>query len=318
MKAVIIGGSGHFEYALAHSREIDFLAYAPGSTEEDLSRLEKDKGRMTKFTDYRQMLEDLQPDLAISNPQFYKNAEIIETCLKRGVHCFCEKPLAFTQVDLDRVKDAYANSSSMLGTMMIHRYEPWFYAAKKVVLEGAIGKVVQIIAQKSYKMGIKPSWMRDKEKFGGIISWVGAHAIDLAQWFAPEPLELVSASQTVLGNNGQGDVESSASCLFSFGTGQAVTHMDYLRPENATTHGDDRIRIVGEDGIIEVMNSKTVLVSNSLGRCELPMESSIGLFDDFVDQIHGRGTGRLTADDAFSLAQLCIEAEHDAYKNQRA
>lgn len=316
MKAVIIGGSGHFEYALSNSRSVKFSGYAPGTSSEDLSRLESSLVSVKRYDDYHSMLEEVQPDLAIVNPQYYKNAEIIEACLKNDIHCFCEKPLAFNQEDLNRIKRVFSASKAQLGSMMVHRYEPWFYAAKKAVSNGLVGKVLQMTAQKSYKMGAKPDWMKDKQKFGGIIPWVGAHAIDLLQWLAPGPLTLLGANQTTTGNAGQGQVESSASCLFQFEHGQAMAHMDYRRPEGAATHGDDRIRIVGEDGIIEVMNNQATMISSSGELVELPLEDGVSLFDDFVDQIRGTGTNRITAEDAFLLTELCIYAETEAQKSK--
>lgn len=314
MKAVIIGGSGHFEYALFQPEKVEFVGYAPGSIDEDLSRLESQLNGVQHYPSYLEMLDTLQPDLAVVNPHYYLNAEVVEACLTRNIHCFSEKPLALNPADLAKVQSAHRHSKAKLGTMMVHRYEPWFFAARHAVSSGAIGKVVQLVAQKSYKMGEKPDWMRDKQKFGGIIPWVGAHAIDLIRWLAPGDVQVLGARQTTVGNQGQGDVESSATCLFSFEGGQAVAHIDYLRPENAATHGDDRIRVVGEDGIIEVMNQKALLTSKRSPTEQLPLHNDVGLFEDFLDGVHGKSSGRLTTADAFALTKACIEAE-EAAKN---
>jgi len=288
---------------------VEWLGLAPGSPDEDLSRLRASID-LPAYSNYLALLDNCSPDIAVINPHFHLNGPVIIECLKRGIHCFAEKPIALSTNDLNNIRAELQKETALLAPMMIHRYEPWFYAAYKGLMAGMVGTVVQIQAQKSYKMGAKPKWMRDKALFGGIIPWVGAHAVDLIHWMSDGGVNLVSANQTTFGNMHQGEVESSAMLHFELANGgQAMASIDYLRPASAPTHGDDRIRIVGERGIIEVMHGKAILMNEDDKSLELSMEDQNSIFGDFINSIKTQQPARVTAQDAIAVSELCITAE---------
>ncbi len=63
------------------------------------------------------------------------------------------------------------------------------------------------------------------------------------------------------GNNDHPDYpgfQDQAGVLFKLDNGgTAMTNLDYLRPEPAPTHGDDRLRIAGSEGVLEVLGAGT-------------------------------------------------------------
>ena len=62
--------------------------------------------------------------------------------------------------------------------------------------------------------------------------------------------------------------------------------IDYLRPNNAPTHDDDRLRVVGTKGIIEVINNKVLLIVDDIpGVREVPLEQEGSIFLDFLKRV---------------------------------
>ncbi|MBI1183317.1 hypothetical protein GC194_03530 [bacterium] len=316
MKAVIIGASGHVEYALQSTNSRNISACAPGSSDEDMSRLLLAQSHLRVYSNYVEMLECEQPDIAIINPHFHLIGTVILACLNRGIHCFAEKPLALDFDTLTKQQNHIQQGNARLGTMMIHRYEPWFYAAFETSKSGAIGKIISINARKSYKMGQKTTWMQQKKYFGGIMPWVGAHAIDWLQWFCPGPWKIINATQTKMGNKNMGQVESAAQISLRGATCMAQVHLDYLRPAAATSHGDDRLLLTGERGTIEVINQKSYLTTDQQNTITLPMHEMPNIFDHFVASIAGVNPYYIPENDSIKVAQLCIEAENMAYEIQ--
>jgi hypothetical protein len=90
--------------------------------------------------------------------------------------------------------------------------------------------------------------------------------------------------------------------------------MDYLRPESAPTHGDDRLRLAGTKGIIEYQASTGVtLVSGERPPeiiKELPEEKS--LFTDFLESIYLGKVPRLTETDVFRVNEIVLLARESA------
>jgi hypothetical protein len=55
--------------------------------------------------------------------------------------------------------------------------------------------------------------------------------------------------------------------------GTATCHLDFLRPESAHTHGDDRLRIAGSEGVLEAedLDNRVKLISAKGKSGELPL-----------------------------------------------
>jgi len=322
MKHAIIGASGHFEYALQAMSHLDmdrFVGFAPGSPDEEVRSTYQEHfeaAGTNYYDDYREMLEKEQPDIVVVNPHYYLNGPITIACMERGIHCFVEKPICFNLEELEAIERLSGNGEVQIAAMMYYRYQPAFHAAIQAIKEGKIGEPLLITAQKSYKMGVKPEWTHSRAKFGGIIPWVGAHAIDLLYLLTGGEIESVTAETSLEGNQGFGEVEASALCSYNLKNGGIATiNLDYLRPESAPTHGDDRLRVAGEIGVVEVLNEKAFLI-NADGETELSLEKEFPIYADFIEQITEGKPARISSSDVFGVAKLtlCTQEAADTHK----
>lgn len=319
MKLCIIGGSGHFDYVLnglPQLPDVELVAVAPGSHREDMSKLHSRLAQCAlsprNFSNWQEMLDSTQPDIVVVNPHFGDHGRINKACLLRGVHLYAEKPLATSLDELAELKTLWLSGQSHLAAMFGIRYKPWFMAAWQAVNAGKIGAVRQMHAQKSYKLGQRPDFFAQRASFGGLIPWVGCHAIDWLRWFSGEEFVSVFARHSTLHNGGQGDLEASAICAFEMSHEVLATvSIDYLRPSAALGHDDDRIRIVGSQGVIEVRD-KTVWLLNDQGQQEIVQAPEIQCFADFCQSIRGESTCVVSAQDAFLSTTASLKARESA------
>lgn len=324
-KIAIIGASGHWSYAIDGLKEYadaKLAGFAPGTSEEKNQVLSTFDSYISKgvpfYDDYTMLLEDIKPDVAVINPYYYLNGPITIECLKRGIHCFTEKPLTFYRDELKLIKKLVDEKNLRLSTMLEYRYHPAFYAAYCAVTEGRIGTPIHITAQKSYKSGKKPEWMHTRKKFGGLISWVGSHALDWINWMTENGVEHIKAMETVVDNHGNGEMESSGIVLMRLKNGgQASVNIDYLRPSGAETHGDDRLRIAGKNGIIEVMKDHVKIIDGKYNEEPLAVEEKLQMFAEFLKYIdYENHPYRQSLTDVYALTELCIEAQEAADSEQ--
>lgn len=324
-KVCFVGSSGHYGYAFDGMKtrpDASAVAIAPGCEGEDVeraaARLSSLGSAPRVYTDYREMFDCEQPDVAVINTYFALNAGIAIEALNRGMHVFVEKPVATTLEDLDSVKAAYAASGKKLVAMLGLRYAPHFYTAWKAVREGAIGEVRLITAQKSYRLGQRGDNYKKRELYGGTIPWVGSHAIDWIYWFANRRFLSVSASHSTMFNRGHGDLEMSAICHFMMENEVlAAANIDYLRPSTAPSHDDDRARVAGTTGVIEVRSGKVYLISEERpGIEELANEVPGNIFSDLLDEISGARQCLVSADDSFYVTEACLRARESADTGQ--
>jgi predicted dehydrogenase len=170
------------------------------------------------------------------------------------------------------------------------RFTPIYQGMRQIVQSGDIGEVIAMDAQKSYKLGERPDWMKSRKTFGGTIPYIGVHMMDLMQWITGRQFTEVSAFQSVVGNADLGEMENVTALAFKLDNhGVASLRMDYQRPETANTHGDDRLRIVGTKGIVEYQAATglTLITQSKPARqiTDLPKPKSLTV--DFIESLYG-------------------------------
>ncbi len=325
MKIGLVGTRGHSEYVFEGLRrrpEVRLAAIASGSDDAEAEDLEwscqvaghNPQRYPAGMAGFRQLLDEAGIELVCIAGPFELHTAMCLEAFTRGVHVFCEKPVAITLAELAELKAGFQASGVQLSAMMGLRYDPAFYTAWELVRSGAIGEVRLLNAQKSYKLGWRPGYYHQRQTYGGTIPWVGSHAIDWVHWFSHSSFQSVRASQSRMANRGNGSLEVSALCQFRLaGEILASVSIDYLRPESAPTHGDDRLRVTGTGGVVEVREGKVFLIQEAeAGECEIPATCERQVFSDFIDQVEDRQAALLSADDIFIVTEACLRAQQSA------
>jgi predicted dehydrogenase len=268
-----------------------------------------------QYTDYLEMLRGEQLDVvAVCNNNGERAAAIV-ACAERKLHVVAEKPLAIEFADLERVKQAVSQNGIRLSMLLPMRFSPPYLGIKQVVDSGEIGEVAQIAAQKSYKAGNRPLWMRRRASFGGTIPWIGIHMVDLMRWSSGREFTEAVSFQSHIGFPEIGDMENTTATLFQLDNGGVATlRMDYLRSPSAPSHGDDRLRLAGTKGVIEYQAS-TGVTAMSLDRKpevirELPRRRS--LFADFLDSVYNEKPPGLSLADIYRVNEIVLAARESA------
>ena len=323
LKVCIIGATGHAGHvcnAAKTSSDFYISAVSDGVERMGCDKTFKSAGEsnpdVKKYDDYIEMLDKEKPDIAVVNPFCGYNAQVNIECLKRKINVFSEKPVAANLEDLNSLKAAYDESGKLFSSMMAIRYQPWFQAAKAAIDGGAIGEIRLMNAQKSYRFGNRDGMYHDRKLYGGTIPWVGSHAIDWIYWVSGKKFEEVYALQSTIGNHGKGDLEVSATCNFKMEDEICATvTLDLLRPAAAPSHDDDRLRVAGTDGVLEVRGGQVYLIDKD-GERTLELKEKKNIFDDYIDCLLGRPNQTVSAEDTFYITEACIRARMSADENK--
>lgn len=264
------------------------------------------------YDDYRRMLDEQHPDVAVIASRYDLNGVISLDCLRRGINCFTEKAVAHDLQMLTSLKLAAAENSVRIIGMHGMRYSPEYYAAYQAAKGGEIGEPVLFTGQKSYKFGTgRSEFCKRRETYGGTILWVAVHAIDWAYWIMGD-MNSIQADHSSWHNFGYGDCETAAVMLFSFKNGGFGTiNADFYQPLKSQLCGDDRMRIAGDKGVINVHEGKAFLTTHEHEILELPLQNG-DFFGDFCREIQGCCTCRIGMDDTFRVTELGIIARDNA------
>ena len=96
--------------------------------------------------------------------------------------------------------------------------------------------------------------------------------------------------------------------------GVASVTLDYLRPESAPTHGDERLRIAGTRGVIEtaLVERKVTLITEGKPPRTLPLTPQTDIFTQFARSLRGEAAPPLTLHEACRITEIAIKAQQAA------
>ncbi len=208
------------------------------------------------------LMDEFRPDVVSVGAVYAHNGTIAALALERDIPVVSDKPIAASWEQLERLRALTEVKGRNVIAEFPFRCQREFRAAHEAVRAGHIGRVILATGQKSYRFGAsRPAWYKNPEDYPGTLLWVASHAIDAIHYCTGLRF---SRSLTTGGNLSRPDyapMEDHVLALYELENGaHAMVHADYLRPAGAGTHGDDRLRIVGSTGQVEVRADRCILI----------------------------------------------------------
>ncbi|MGO1415192.1 MAG: Gfo/Idh/MocA family protein [Microbacterium gubbeenense] len=148
-------------------------------------------------TDWREVIARDDIDVVDIVTPGHSHDEIAIAALAAGKHVLCEKPLANSVADADRMADAAEASSAIAMLGFTYRRVPALTRARDLIAEGRVGTVQQVRAAYRQDWLVDPkaplSWRLKKDQAGaGALGDIGGHAVDLVQFLTGQTLERIS------------------------------------------------------------------------------------------------------------------------------
>lgn len=203
------------------------------------------------LTFYRSLGELLDAvDAVVVTAENLRHGELIEFAAGRGKHILCEKPLAASEAEAERITKSVEGGGVKLMTAFPCRFSPAFMRLVDRVKAGEIGAIKAVCAT---NRGTCPGgWFTEPAKSGGgaMIDHV-VHVTDLLRvLLGEEPVRV----QAQTGSNVYGkEWDDTAMVTIEFGSGIFATlDSSWSRPAGYKTWGDVTMNVVGELGVIEL------------------------------------------------------------------
>ena len=317
----MIGTDGHVGMVLDGIPKIEgasLCACAKGHPGDDLDRLRKHAaftGDTTCYDRFEDMLAAERLDIVGICRPYHLNAEASIAAAQHGAAIVSEKPVATTLEDLDRLEQTLRDTGVRFTAMFGMRLQPAFQAARKAVADGLVGRPILATGQKSYKFGVRPEFYRNRQTYGGTIPWVAIHAVDYVRWAAGLDFTRVAALHGNAAHPDYPGCEDHGGILFTCQDGEsALVHFDYLRPAEAPTHGDDRLRIAGDRGVVEVTEcgERAQLIAPDAGLVDLPLAEERDFLVDLIEELEGGAPHVVGPDEAIAVTRICLLAREAA------
>ena len=278
--------------SFAHARRNSSLhAIVSGSTEK-LNEV-GDKYRIpvrATYDDYERCLQEIDA-VYICTPNS-EHADYAVRAAEAGKHILCEKPLAVTQRECERmIRAAKENNVKIMTAYRLH-FEPLFLEVLDIVKSGKIGEPRFFTS--NFSMHARPGGIRtQRELGGGTLYDLGVYCINTARlMFNAEPIEVFGRSIDGARSN-MPEIDEMTSGILRFDGDRLAT---FTTSFNA--NGVSDFRVVGTEGNIHAEPAYeyaealgyTLTVGENIrkkkGRRRDQFAAEIAYFSDCV--MHGR------------------------------
>ena len=174
--------------------------------------------------------------------------EIAISALEHGKHVLCEKPLGRNAGEAEAIWSKAKERGLILKTGFNHRFHPAVRTAKKIVVDGGVGKIYLMRAVYGHggRPGYEREWRASRDLCGGgELLDQGVHVIDLFRWFLGEFDEVFGKVETFYWDM---EVEDNAFAMLRTRSAQVATmHTSWTQWKNKFL-----LEIIGEKGYLVV------------------------------------------------------------------
>jgi predicted dehydrogenase len=257
-RAAVIGRTGRGDYghgldvALLEQPKLTVVAVADEDPK-GRAAAAKRLGGVREFEDYRTMLDREKPEFVVIGPRWVDaHKEMILACAERGIHMFCEKPLARDVAECDAIVAACERAHVKLAIAFQTRYGPRYERVKELIGSGAIGEVLEV----------RGRGKEDRRGGGEDLLVLGPHIMDVirdllgeAAWcFArvTEDGRAITRASVHDGAEGLGPLAGDRiDAMYGFARTPAVAHFATARPKDGGNHRFG-VQVYGSKGVIDL------------------------------------------------------------------
>ena len=290
LKIGIIGAGGIASQHLDSLKQIDNVkVVAFADVDKDKADKMASTVRAKSYTDYKELLKDDVDAVYICVPPVYTQ-EIVLAAAAAKKHVFCEKPLALTYEDGQKLINACKSAKVKLMVGYILRFYPTFKVFKTIVDSGKLGDIVSIWCQRYSGFPYLVSWANDKKLCGGMTVEYSTHDIDWLLWVAGRPVDVFAKTAIVRSGT---DHEDNVWGLISLEKGVA-----YLGCSRTSHMGSNYVGVIGTRGTMIMDGSGKIKIS-CVGRDE----------PEAVEEVKVEQTDPMIAEDRAFIQSIIDDTE---------
>jgi len=211
-------------------------------------------------SDWRELIADPEVEAVYIATPVHLHASQAVAAAEAGKHVLCEKPLALSAAECERMNAAAEANGVSLGVAYYRRFYPVVERVKEILGSGEIGApvVAQVNAFERFEPGPDHPrrWLLDKSLSGGGPMFdFGCHRVEVLLNLFGAPVVIRAVNGNVLFLR---DVEDTSCAIFHFERGpQAV-----LTVTHAAREPQDTLEVFGSEGSVrvDVLNEGTLRV----------------------------------------------------------
>ena len=258
--------------------------------------LEKDES-IKRYTDYKKMVEELQPELASIATESGIHAEIALYCIEKGVNLIIEKPMAMSIEDANKIIDLAEKKNVKVSACHQNRFNVAIQKLRKAVESGRFGKLshgsIHVRWNRNAGYYEQAPWRGTWEQDGGALMNQCIHGIDLLRWMMGDEIEeIYGATRQQFHDYLEAEDVGMAVIKFKNGAIGTIEGTTNVFPKNL----EETLYIFGENGTVKIGGTST----NNIDVWDFAVETeedqeNKGLEEE-TSNVYGNGHTSLFAD----------------------
>jgi predicted dehydrogenase len=214
---------------------------------------------------YSPHLEDVLNDPAVHavivTCETNRHAEMVIAAAAAGKHVLCQKPMALTLADCDRMADAVEAAGVMFMMAFQMRHDPSNQKIKQLIEEGAVGRIslvrrrhcIPVLLNDAFIHG-PTRWHLDPQKNMGMFMDDAVHAADFLHWVLGYPTSVMAEIGNTVTDVAPDD---TGVAIYRYASGA----MAVLVNSSVTLAGENTCEVYGDQGVI-IQNHDDLVSTN--------------------------------------------------------
>ena len=283
------------------NNKLEFAAVCdvvPGQMEALLAKhgLENDSS-IARYTDYKKMIEEVQPELVGIATESGIHAEIALYCIDHGVNCIIEKPIAMSMEDADEIVRRSEEKHVKVAACHQNRFNIAVQEARKALEAGRFGKLshgsIHVRWNRNQNYYDQAPWRGKWASDGGALMNQCIHGIDLLRWmFGDEVEEVYGSTRQQFHHYLEAEDVGMAVVKFKNGAIATIEGTTNVYPQNL----EETLYIFGETGTVKIGGKSTNNIDVWDFADETEKDSANKHLEEATSNVYGNGHTSLYAD----------------------
>ena len=258
--------------------------------------LEKDSS-IARYTDYKKMIEEVEPELVGIATESGIHAEIALYCIDHGVNCIIEKPIAMSMEDADEIVRRSEEKHVKVAACHQNRFNIAVQEARKALEAGRFGKLshgaIHVRWNRNQNYYDQAPWRGKWASDGGALMNQCIHGIDLLRWmFGDEVEEVYGSTRQQFHHYLEAEDVGMAVVKFKNGAIATIEGTTNVYPQNL----EETLYIFGETGTVKIGGKSTNNIDVWDFADETEMDSANKHLEEATSNVYGNGHTSLYAD----------------------
>ena len=252
---------------------------------------------IARYTDYRQMIDEVKPELVGIATQSGAHAEIALYCIDHGVHVIIEKPMAMCISDAEEIIRRSEANGVKVAACHQNRFNVAVQRLRKAIESGRFGRLshgsINVRWNRDHNYYDQARWRGTWEDDGGCLMNQCIHGIDLLRWMlGDEVIEVYGQTRRQFHDYIQAEDVGMAVLKFQNGAVATVEGTVNVFPQNL----EETLYIFGENGTVKLGGTSTNNIDVWQFNDETEEDAKNKCLQEATSNVYGNGHTSLYAD----------------------